>query len=139
MPRSSESVIRIAIVDDDHMLLGVFSSLMKRSNFHTHFFLDAVKALEKISEIKGHYNLVISDIRMPNMDGLEFARKIRSIEPNLPIILMTGYGLALTPEQIEAAGIHQLLIKPTTIHALGTAVHAALATATGKSVPRISS
>ncbi len=90
MPRSSESVIRIAIVDDDHMLLGVFSSLMKRSNFHTHFFLDAVKALEKISEIKGHYNLVISDIRMPNMDGLEFARKIRSIEPNLPIILMTG-------------------------------------------------
>jgi len=90
MSRSSESVIRIAIVDDDHMLLGVFSSLMKRSNYHTHFFLDAVKALEKISAIRGHYNLVISDIQMPSMHGLEFARRIRAIEPDLPIILMTG-------------------------------------------------
>ncbi len=90
MNSPSTPVIRIAIVDDDHMLLGVFSSLMKRSNYHAHFFTDATKALEKISEVKGHYNLVISDIRMPGMDGIEFANRIRVIEPDLPIILMTG-------------------------------------------------
>jgi hypothetical protein len=39
---------------------------------------------------------------------------------------MTGYGLALTKDRVEAAGVRQLLIKPTTIHSLGIAVHAAL-------------
>ncbi len=85
-----DSVIRIAVVDDDHLLLGVFSSLMKKTNYRTHFFLNAAKALEEITKVKGHYSLVISDIRMPGMDGIEFARQIRAAEPDLPIILMTG-------------------------------------------------
>ena len=90
MPNSAGSFIRIAVVDDDRRLLEVFSSLMKRSYYHTHFFLDGAKALEKILAVKGHYNLVISDICMPGMDGIEFAKRIRAVEPDLPIILMTG-------------------------------------------------
>ena len=54
------------------------------------------------------------------------ASELQRIRADLPIILMTGYGLALTPERVQAAGIRQLLVKPTTIHTLGTAVHAAL-------------
>ena len=69
---------------------------------------------------------MILDQTMPGMSGLVLASELRRIRPGLPILLMTGYGLALTPELIRAAGIHQLLVKPTTIHTLGTAVHAAL-------------
>ena len=45
------------------------------------------------------------------------------IRPGLPILLMTGYSGSLMPERIESAGIRQLLLKPATLHALGTAVH----------------
>ena len=91
MDSLEHSIIRIAVVDDDRMLLEVFSSLMKRSpNYHTHFFSTADKAYETITEKKGHYHLVISDIRMPGMNGIEFAKKVRAAELNLPIILMTG-------------------------------------------------
>ena len=90
MDHPDKSIIRIAVVDDDRMLLEVFSSLMRRSNYHTHFFSTSDAAYKTITEKKGHYHLVISDIRMPGMDGIEFARKVRAAEPNLPIILMTG-------------------------------------------------
>ena len=90
MDYPNQSIIRIAVIDDDRMLLDVFSSLMKRSGYHTHFFSNADRAYEEITRVKGHYHLVISDIRMPGMNGIEFARKVRAAEPGLPIILMTG-------------------------------------------------
>ena len=100
MSPAAEPSIRIAVVDDDRILLEVFSTLMKKYNYRTHFFVSPVEALAKISEVRGHFNLVISDIRMPIMDGIQFAKKIREIEPNLPIILMTG---DITDEARKAA------------------------------------
>jgi len=58
--------------------------------------------------------------------GYMVASELSRVRPKLPIILMTGLGVALKSEQVKAAGIFQLLIKPTSIHLLGTAVHAAL-------------
>ena len=95
-----KALVRIAVVDDDHMLLGVFSSLMKKTNYHAHFFLDGPTALAKISAVRGHFHLVISDIRMPGMDGIEFATRVRAVEPNIPIIFMTG---DVTEESRQAA------------------------------------
>jgi two-component system, cell cycle sensor histidine kinase and response regulator CckA len=60
------------------------------------------------------------------MTGLLLASQLRQIRPALPIILMTGYSASLTSERVEAAGIRQLLLKPTSVHSLGAAVHAAL-------------
>jgi CheY-like chemotaxis protein len=62
---------------------------------------------------------------MPGMTGLFFASQLLQMRPGLPVILMTGYRASLTPERVEAAGIGQLLLKPTSVHSLGAAVHAA--------------
>jgi CheY-like chemotaxis protein len=67
---------------------------------------------------------------MPGMTGLDLARALRALRPDLPVILMTGYGAALTPERLEAAGVRQLLLKPIALPALGAAAHAALKRAT---------
>jgi FixJ family two-component response regulator len=64
---------------------------------------------------------------MPGMTGMELASRLRLLRTGLPVILTTGYIAALTSEQVKAAGICQLLLKPVTLHSLGTAVHAALA------------
>jgi len=60
------------------------------------------------------------------MTGLMLAGQLRQIRPGLPVIVMTGYTASLTREQVEAAGVCQLLLKPTTIRSLGAAVHEAL-------------
>jgi FixJ family two-component response regulator len=63
---------------------------------------------------------------MPLMTGLQLATELHQIKPELPIILMTGHGDTLTPQQVEAAGVCQLLRKPTPIQEFGAAVRAAL-------------
>jgi len=129
----------VLFVDDEELLVQLGRQTLTELGYTVEIARNPAVALELVRSKPSRFALVITDQTMPGMTGLVLASELQRVRPGLPIILMTGYGLALTPEQIEAAGIHQLLIKPTTIHALGTAVHAALATATGKSVPRISS
>lgn len=82
--------IRIAVVDDEKLLLQVFSSLMRQHNYHADFFSNPLKALDAIVGNPGRYQLVISDIRMPELDGIAFVKKIRIVLPDLPIMFMTG-------------------------------------------------
>ena len=82
--------IRIAVVDDEKLLLQVFSSLMRQHNYHADFFSSPIKALEAILGNPTRYQLVISDIRMPELDGITFAKKIRLVLPDMPIMFMTG-------------------------------------------------
>ncbi len=84
-------------------------------------------ALELVRADPSRFALVITDQTMPGMTGLVLAGQLRQLQPKLAVLLMTGHGASLTRERIDAAGVYQLLLKPTGIHALGTAVHAALA------------
>lgn len=82
--------VKIAVVDDEKMLLSVFFSLMKQFNYHADFFSNPVKAIDAINGNPERYNLVITDIRMPEMDGITFAKKVRFVLPKMPIMFMTG-------------------------------------------------
>jgi FixJ family two-component response regulator len=64
---------------------------------------------------------------MPEMNGLEVARQIRAIRPNLPILLASGFSSAMMPEDIREAGIFELIEKPASMAALAEAVRRALA------------
>ncbi len=90
MNNQNSSPIRIAVVDDDKALLNVFSVIMGRYGYWADFFTGPVRALYEITRNEGLYQLVITDLRMPDMDGIEFARQLRQKQPILPIIFMTG-------------------------------------------------
>ena len=63
---------------------------------------------------------------MPGLTGLALVRKVRQIKPELPVILMTGYGGSELTGEIQTAGVRLVLDKPMTIGALGVAVRTAL-------------
>lgn len=109
--------IRIAVVDDERMLLNVFSSLMRQFHYHADFFSNPVKALEAILADPTRYNLVISDIRMPEMDGIVFAKKIRFMLPKLPIMFMTGEVTDEVRAQAMELGNVEFLEKPFPLEA----------------------
>lgn len=117
---------RILIVDDEEMLAKLGQKTLSSLGYTVEITTQPETALKMVRADPSRFALVITDQTMPMMTGLVLAAQLHEIQPKLAILLITGHSASLTRERIEAAGVYQLLFKPTGIHALGTAVHASL-------------
>jgi PAS domain S-box-containing protein len=117
---------RILFVDDEEWLVQLAQETLTMLGYAVEVATTPALALERVRAEPGHFALVFTDLTMPGMTGLDLARALRALRPDLPVILMTGYSAALTAERLEAAGVRQLLLKPIALPALGAAAHAAL-------------
>ncbi len=117
---------RVLFVDDEEVLV----EMNKRSLTSLGYLVEATTkpaaALALVRADPERFAVVITDQTMPGMTGMDLAQQLLQTRAGLPIIIMTGNGLSLTTERIRAVGIRQLLLKPQTLHTLGTAVHAAI-------------
>ncbi len=104
--------IRIAVVDDDPMILSVFSSLMKQTVLHADFFQNSHEAFKAMASHPDRYDLLITDIVMPDGDGVDFAKKVRSVLTELPIMFMTGFATEEKRKEAMALGRVEFLEKP---------------------------
>jgi CheY-like chemotaxis protein len=85
--------------------------------------------LEAIAAVQAQpdgFDLVVTDLTMPVMDGGKLGARLRQIQPRLPLILMTGYRGAMTSEKVRELGFRGLVDKPSTARTLGEAVHRVL-------------
>jgi len=74
----------------------------------------------------GHFDLVITDIRMPEMDGLELLRQVRQLRESLPVVVMTGRATLKNRSQAIAEGAFDYISKPFRVRPLLNVVHEAL-------------
>jgi PAS domain S-box-containing protein len=118
---------RILVVDDEELLIELGQKTLLELGYNVEVTTRPAAALAMVRAAPQRFALVLTDQAMPGMSGILLASQLRRIRPELPIILMTGYSVSLTPEVLEAAGVRQLLLKPINLHSLGIAVHAALA------------
>jgi CheY-like chemotaxis protein len=118
---------RILVVDDEELLTELGQKALAELGYTVEVTTRPAAALAMVRAAPQRFALVLTDQAMPGMTGILLASQLRQIRPELPIILMTGYSVSLTPGVLEVAGVRQLLLKPINIHSLGTAVHAALA------------
>jgi len=81
---------------------------------------DGVEALEKVKEIIPH--VVITDVRMPGMDGIELARQISDTAPEIKVILLTAYSEFSYAQQAISYGVVDYILKPTNLEKLSAAV-----------------
>jgi len=71
---------------------------------------------EGLSRVRSEpLDLVFSDLSMPGMSGWEFARAVRDAAPGLPVILVTGFAVEVSPAELQANGVHSVLAKPINI------------------------
>ncbi len=117
---------RILVIDDEPVLARLVLLTLSALGYEVEFATLPAVALTRVQNDPQRFALVITDQTMPGMTGILLATRLHEIRHDLPIILMTGYTASFTGEQAEAAGIQQVLQKPATLHALGTAVRAAL-------------
>ncbi len=115
---------RIIVVDDEPLVLKNLRRILENSGYSVSTCINPVKALEYIQ--KESYDLVISDIKMPYLDGLDFLSRVKSIAPEVEVILITGY--ASFDGAIEAAkhGAYHYLPKPFTPDQIRQKVEGAL-------------
>ena len=100
----------ILVVDDDRVILEAVKRILEREGNVVHCVASGEEALEKIKERT--FSLMITDLNMPGLDGLELARKGLEIAPQMPIIMDTG---RISPKIIRLAkeiGITKVLAKP---------------------------
>ena len=103
---------RILIVDDDAVLLEGLSGMLriKIPEAHVHTALSAAAGLELLEGLE--YEAVISDIKMPLMDGLKFMERVKALRPGTPILLITGHGDDALAVQSVMGGAYAFIPKP---------------------------
>jgi len=79
-----------------------------------------------VRENPEHFDLVITDLTMPEMNGLELAKQIRAIRSDLPVVLVSGYSAAVDTDGLRAAGVCERLEKPVAPSQLAEVVARAL-------------
>ena len=113
----------ILVVDDEPDVEPLFRQQFRRdiraSRFTMEFAQSAVDALEQIDHAEGvTLILVLSDINMPGMSGLDLLPKIKRLRPDVPVIMITAYGDAETKSKALENGAEALLTKPIDFSAL---------------------
>jgi DNA-binding NtrC family response regulator len=117
---------RILFVDDEESLAGLGKKMLERLDYAVTMMTSPLEALVAVREQTERFDLVITDLTMPIMDGLNLGRQLLQIQPGLAIILTTGYGGILTAGKVRELGFQELLTKPGSARTLGEAVHRAL-------------
>ena len=117
---------RILLVDDRENLLTVERELLERLGYQVTAAIDPIKALEIFREHPYKFDLVYTDMTMPHMTGLTLSRKILEIRPELPVIIYTGLGDLVDPEEIQRSGVSALLNKPILLEDLASTIREAL-------------
>jgi PAS domain S-box-containing protein len=115
VPRGSE---RILFVDDEVPLVRLAQQMLTSMGYQITTYTDSREALADFETSQEKYDLVISDMTMPHLTGLDLARYMLALRPGLPFILCTGYSNKLSQEQIQDAGIKSVLKKPFSLSSI---------------------
>jgi PAS domain S-box-containing protein len=122
----SKGAERILLVDDEQLLVDTLKEMLKDLGYSvtaTNRSLDAHKMFRADPK---SFDLVMTDLTMPDMTGIDLAREINRIDPDMPIILCTGFSELIQPDQARAAGIREILFKPVIRSQLSVAVRKVL-------------
>jgi CheY-like chemotaxis protein len=109
MPTGKE---RILFVDDEEVVVDANKRILKGLGYVVTTAMGSRDALDMFKKNPDSFDMVITDMTMPNMTGAELAEELLHIRPEIPIILCTGYSHLITPEKARALGIKKFLMKP---------------------------
>ncbi len=106
----------ILIVDDEPDIADLFRQRFRREvrqgRYVLHFANSGEEALRRLTEIRPELIVILSDINMPGMDGLDLLREVRRLRPELPVLMVTAYGDDERRHRADELGAADFLTKP---------------------------
>lgn len=117
-------MIKIIVVEDDAKLNNLIKTILEKNSYYVDSALNPNEAFLKMEN--NAYNLIISDIMMPEMDGFDFARTIRQLDKDIPILFITAKDGFEDKKLSYAIGVDDYMVKPLDINELVLRVGALL-------------
>ncbi len=109
VPKGTE---RILLVDDEEPIVRMEKQMLERLGYDITERTSSIEALEAFRAAPDKFHLVITDMTMPNMTGIQLSQKLLQIRPDIPIIICTGFSAKVDGEKATAAGIRGYVMKP---------------------------
>jgi PAS domain S-box-containing protein len=133
IPKVSEPTIqlqrgteRILFVDDEKVAVDAIQSMLENIGYQLTARTSSIEALKLFRNKPDGFDLVITDMTMPNMTGSELAKKIMSIRPDIPIILCTGFSDQIDEHKAKAMGIRAYVMKPIVMRQIANTIREVL-------------
>ena len=102
---------RVLVVDDDPVVGNSFNRVLSEDKGYV--VITAQNAAEALEKLRAQeYDLVVTDIKMPGMDGVELAERVKARQPWIPVVIITGYGTTENEVRAKAAGVSDFIRKP---------------------------
>ena len=118
----------ILLVDDEESVAEIIHQMLERLGYRVTTRLGSLEAIETFQSNPDDFDLIITDLTMPKMTGIELAGEIKQIRKNVPIILCTGFSEQLNDDELQLFGIRGKLSKPIIIKALAETIRNVLTT-----------
>ncbi|MBN1905315.1 MAG: DUF3365 domain-containing protein [Deltaproteobacteria bacterium] len=117
---------RVLFVDDEDAAITAMKKILIRLGYTATTSNSSRDALKIFKDNPAGFDLLITDMTMPAMTGLQLVREVRSIRPDMPVILCTGYSDQIDDEKAEMAGVNEFLIKPLSMYDIAGAIRRVL-------------
>jgi CheY-like chemotaxis protein len=103
---------RILLIDDEEQIIDIERRILERLGYTVTPITDSEAALEEFKDRPDAFDLVITDMTMPKITGDRLAQRLMDINPQIPVILCTGFNEAITEEKALSMGIDKFVMKP---------------------------
>lgn len=103
---------KILLVDDETAVVRVEQQMLERLGYRVTAFTSSADALKAFESDSSAIDLVLTDLTMQNMTGVQLAKRLISIRPDIPIIISTGYSEKISDQKKNALGIKGVMMKP---------------------------
>jgi DNA-binding NtrC family response regulator len=110
MTQKSDMAVRVLVADDDEIFLEILAETVEEAGAIVELAPDGLAALEQLAA--GDFDILISDLNMPRMDGLTLLRQVRTLYPHILSILITGFGSLESAIQALRLGAYDYIQKP---------------------------
>lgn len=103
---------RILLVDDEEQIVRMSQQVLERLGYHVTARTSSIETLEAFRAAPDKFDIVITDMTMPNMTGVHLAKKLIEIKSDIPIIICTGFSEKISADKAKAMGIRGYVMKP---------------------------
>lgn len=124
MSNNSDNSVKIVVVDDEEIVLSLIQDALEDEDYHIRVANNGFTALEMIEDDPA--DLILTDIRMPQMDGIELISKVRQFKPETGVIFMTGYANLNSAKDAIKQGAFDYIMKPFELAEIRQAVDKAV-------------
>ena len=120
----SNGICRLLVVDDESIVGKRLKQVFSKIGFEVETYTEAAPAMAAMAEKP--FDIVVTDLKMEGMDGMEVLKRVREMNPRTQVIIITGYASPATAELAEQQGVFEFLAKPFRLDELKQVIFRAL-------------